>query len=152
MLEQVLGGIADTVAQTLTSIRTRQKQKALNPEADSRDDFFTIEIGEMDKKVPWPDDDFMIPLSKRGPPPFDFERSIRFMAYGFLWAPAQHKWFGFLEHTFPLSAGKATGNAMRRVAMDQLIMAPIGMLCEIHGYKEQRKLTVLQHFRPSSAS
>ena len=124
----MLGGIADTVAQTLTCISMRQKQQKLNPDGDTKDDFFTIEINELDKKVPWPDDDFMVPLSKRGPPPFDFERSIRFMAYGFLWAPAQHKWFAFLERTFPLSAGKATSNALRRVAMDQFLFAPCGML------------------------
>lgn len=123
----MLGGIADTVAQTLTAIRMRQKQKLLNPEPDSKDDFFTIEITELDKKVPWPDQDFMVPLSKRGPPPFDFERSIRFMAYGFLWAPAQHTWFGFLERTFPLRVGMKTSNALKRVAMDQFLFAPCGM-------------------------
>ena len=125
----MLGGIADTVAQTLTAIRMRQQQRQLNPEDDNKDDFFTIEITELDnKKVPWPDNDFMVPLSKRGPPPFDFERSIRFMAYGFLWAPFQHKWYGFLERTFPLSPGKATGNALKRVAMDQFLFAPCGTL------------------------
>ncbi len=97
----------------------------MNPDLESREDFFAIEIGELDRKVPWPEDNFMVPASKRAPPPFDFERSIRFMAYGFLWAPVQHKWYGFLEHTFPLG-GKATGNALRRVAMDQLIFAPCG--------------------------
>ena len=105
----------------------RKRQKVFNPDVDSKDDFFSIEINELDKKVPWPEDDFMVPASKRGPPPFDFERSIRFMAYGFLWAPFQHKWFGFLDRTFPLSGGKATTNALRRVAFDQLIFAPIGM-------------------------
>ena len=124
---QVLGGIADTVAQTLTALKMRQRQKALNPNIDDREDFFAIEIGDLDKKVPWPEEDFMTPASKRAPPPFDFERLIRFMGYGFLWAPVQHKWFSFLEHTFPLTAGRATGSALRRVAMDQLIAAPIGM-------------------------
>ena len=123
---QVLGGIADTVAQTLTALRMRQRQRKLNPDADGKDDFFAIEINELDKKVPWPEDDFMVPASKRPPPPFDFERLTRFMAYGFLWAPVQHKWYNFLEHTFPLSGGHATGKALRRVAMDQLIFAPIG--------------------------
>ena len=98
----------------------------MNPNVEDGDDFFAIEIGEMDKKVPWPEDNFMVPASKRKPPPFDFERSIRFMAYGFFWAPVQHKWYAFLEHTFPLSVGKATGNALRRVAMDQLVFAPCG--------------------------
>lgn len=136
---QVLGGIADTVAQTLTCLRMRQRQKTLNPDIDGKDDFFAIEIGELDKKVPWPEDNFMIPASKRGPPPFDFERLTRFMAYGFLWAPVQHKWYNFLEHTFPLSGGNATGKALRRVAMDQLIFAPIGMQ-----YEEQLRRTAEQ--------
>ena len=124
---QVLGGIADTVAQTLTALRMRQRQNKLDPEVDRRDDFFSIEIGELDKKVPWPENEFVIPVSKRGPPPFDFERLTRFMAYGFIMAPIQHTWFAFLERTFPL-AGKATSNALRRVAFDQLIFAPCGML------------------------
>lgn len=125
---QVLGGIADTVAQTLTALQMRQRQKQLNPDIDGKDDFFSIEISELDKKVPWPEEDFMTPASKRGPPPFDFERLTRFMAYGFMMAPVQHKWFSFLEHTFPIGGGKATGNALRRVAFDQLIFAPCGML------------------------
>jgi len=102
----------------------RAQQKKFNPDPD-KDDFFAIEIGDMDKKVPWPDNDFMVPASKRGPPPFDFERLTRFMAYGFMMAPVQHKWFSFLDRTFPLIAGKATGPALRRVAFDQLIFAPI---------------------------
>ena len=108
----------------------RKRQKLLNPDADApKDDFFAIEIGELDKKVPWPaeEDSLVIPASKRGPPPFDFERLTRFMAYGFLMAPVQHRWFSFLEHMFPLSGGKATSNALRRVAFDQLIFAPCGM-------------------------
>ncbi len=106
----------------------RQRQKQLNPDIDGKDDFFSIDISELDKKVPWPEEDFMTPASKRGPPPFDFERLTRFMAYGFMMAPVQHKWFSFLEHTFPIGGGKATGNALRRVAFDQLIFAPCGML------------------------
>lgn len=88
----------------------------------------TVEIQDLDKKVPWPVDDYMTPASKRGPPPFDFERLIRFMGYGFLMAPVQHKWFGFLQRLFPIENGKGTANAFRRVAFDQFIFAPIGML------------------------
>nr|POE58705.1 phosphoglycerate kinase [Quercus suber] len=116
----VLGGIADTVAQTLTAFRQRQRQRRADPE--SQDDFFAgIDLQEYDKKVPWPKD------PRTAPPPFDFERLVRFMAYGFIMAPLQHRWFGFLESTFPLSAGKATTNAMRRVAFDQLLFAPCGL-------------------------
>lgn len=129
IVNAVLGGIADTVAQTLTALKMRQRQQKLNPDVDGKDDFFSIEISELDKKVPWPEEDFMTPASKRGPPPFDFERLTRFMAYGFMMAPVQHKWFSFLEHTFPIGGGKATGNALRRVAFDQLIFAPCGLAC-----------------------
>nr|POE47523.1 phosphoglycerate kinase [Quercus suber] len=116
----VLGGIADTVAQTLTAFRQRQRQRRADPEA--QDDFFAgIDLQEYDKKVPWPKD------PRTAPPPFDFERLVRFMAYGFIMAPLQHRWFGFLQATFPLSAGKATTNAMRRVAFDQLLFAPCGL-------------------------
>lgn len=87
----------------------------------------SIEIQDLDQKVPWPVDDYMTPASKRGPPPFDFERLIRFMAYGFMMAPVQHKWFGLLQRLFPIENGKGTANAFRRVAFDQFIFAPIGM-------------------------
>lgn len=49
------------------------------------------------------------------------------MAYGFLMAPLQFQWFGFLSHTFPISKARGTIPAMQRVAMDQLIFAPIGL-------------------------
>jgi len=122
----VLGGIADTVAQTLTAIRLRQRQKALNPDSVS-DNFLSIEIQELGKKVPWPQEDYMTPASKRGPPPFDFERMTRFMSYGFIMAPIQHHWFAFLGRTFPLVAGKQTSNVLKMVAMDQFIFAPCSL-------------------------
>lgn len=121
---QVLGGIADTTAQTLTAINRRHRQKAID---HGKDDFFAVEIHELDKKVPWPDEEDMLPPSKRrAPPPFDFERLVRFMAYGFMMAPLQHKWFGFLHRTFPIGDGHGTLNAMKRVAFDQFLFAPAG--------------------------
>lgn len=52
------------------------------------------------------------------------------MAYGFIMAPVQHKWFSFLAHTFPIAGSrKATTNALRRVAFDQLLFAPCGLAC-----------------------
>jgi len=118
----VLGGIADTVAQTLQAIQYRQAQVANSPSGGQGEGFFGIEFQEFDKSVPWPKDN-----RQQGPPPFDFERMTRFMSYGFLIAPVQHRWFGFLARTFPLTKGVATGNAMKMVAMDQLIYAPIGL-------------------------
>ncbi|PSK37438.1 Protein sym1 [Elsinoe australis] len=123
----VLGGIADTVAQSLTAIKYNRNRKALDP----KNDFFSIEIHDLDRKVQYPDEDSLPPYAgvptKRLPPPFDFERLTRFMAYGFLMAPLQHKWFGFLSSTFPLSKTSATSAAMKRVAFDQLLFAPVGL-------------------------
>lgn len=85
----------------------------------------------MDRKTPYPDEDSLPPYAvhstKRLPPPFDFERLTRFMSYGFLMAPIQHKWFAFLSYAFPLTATAATGAAMKRVAFDQLLFAPVGL-------------------------
>jgi protein Mpv17 len=119
----VLGGIADTVAQTITAVR----QKALRkPGGLSSDDPIAIEIHELDRKNPLSDRD-LIPESSLLPPPFDFERLTRFMAYGFAMAPLQFRWFKFLEKTFPITKTSAVGPAMKRVAFDQLIFAPFGI-------------------------
>ncbi|PNS19772.1 Protein sym1 [Sphaceloma murrayae] len=123
----VLGGIADTVAQTLTAVRANTARKA----ADPKNDFFSIEIQDLDRKTPYPDEDSLPPYAgvsiKRLPPPFDFERLTRFMAYGFLMAPLQHRWFAFLSSTFPLTKTNGTSAAMKRVAFDQLLFAPVGL-------------------------
>ena len=121
----MLGGIADTVAQTLTAIRLRSSSAKAG-----KDDFVSIEIQELGRK-PSIDGDFF-PESKHHPPPFDFERLTRFMAYGFLMAPIQHKWFGFLSKTFPVTKASGTVPALKRVAFDQFLFAPVGMdsLCD----------------------
>jgi hypothetical protein len=125
---QILGGIADTVAQSLTAIRQRAVRKPGGPD---KDDFFAIEIHELDRKNPLYAGD-LIPDSKILPPPFDFERLTRFMAYGFLMAPVQHKWFGFLSRTFPVTKSAAMVPALKRVAFDQFLFAPIGMFIQLH--------------------
>lgn len=117
---QILGGIADTVAQSLTAIRQNAVRKG------DKDSFLAIEIHDLDKRNPWPAGE-IIPDSKRLPPPFDFERLTRFMSYGFLMAPVQHKWFGFLSRTFPITKTAAMVPALKRVAFDQFIFAPAGM-------------------------
>ncbi|KAF2108550.1 hypothetical protein BDV96DRAFT_261631 [Lophiotrema nucula] len=121
----ILGGIADTVAQSLTAIRQRAIRKSGGV---GKDDLFAIEIHELDKKNPWPADE-IIPDSRGLPPPFDFERLTRFMAYGFLMAPLQHKWFGFLSRTFPVTKDSAFVPALKRTAFDQFLFAPIGLAC-----------------------
>ncbi|KAI5926276.1 hypothetical protein F4810DRAFT_656228 [Camillea tinctor] len=121
----VLGGIADTVAQTITSVRQRALRK---PGGITKDDPIAIEIHELDRKNPYYERD-LIPESKSLPPPFDFERLTRFMAYGFGMAPVQFKWFSFLSRAFPITKASAFAPAMKRVAFDQLIFAPFGIAC-----------------------
>ena len=122
ILPQILGGIADTVAQSITAIR----QRALRQQGGvSNDDFMAIEIHELDKKIPYSAGE-LIPSSKYLPPPFDFERLTRFMSYGFIMAPVQFHWFGFLSRAFPITKVAGLAPAMKRVAFDQLIFAPVG--------------------------
>jgi protein Mpv17 len=120
----VLGGIADTVAQSITSIRLAALRK---PGGVTKDDTVAIEIHELDRKNPFHERD-LISDSKFLPPPFDFERLTRFMAYGFMMAPVQFKWFQFLSRAFPITKSSALGPALKMVAFDQLIFAPVGML------------------------
>ncbi|KAK3390040.1 hypothetical protein B0H63DRAFT_464693 [Podospora didyma] len=123
----VLGGIADTVAQSITSIRQRALRKYPSGQSPNpRDDPLAYEIHELDRKNPLNERD-LVPDSKVLPPPFDFERLTRFMAYGFLMAPIQFRWFKFLEKTFPITKASAFVPAMKRVAFDQLIFAPVGI-------------------------
>lgn len=118
---QVLGGIADTVAQTLTAIRARQKRPLLgNAISDG------IEMPDYDEKGAY-NAQFLSPR-RHGPPPFDFERLTRFMSYGFIMSPVQFHWFSFLTRTFPITKQSATIPVLQRMAFDQFIFAPIGMI------------------------
>jgi len=119
----VLGGIADTVAQSITAIRLSALRK---PGGITRDDTMAIEIHELDRKNPLMEQE-LIPNSKFLPPPFDFERLTRFMAYGFMMAPVQFKWFQFLSRAFPITKTSALGPSLKMVAFDQLIFAPVGI-------------------------
>lgn len=85
-----------------------------------------IEMPDYDEKSP-PETitEFLAPYRK-SPPPFDFERLTRFMAYGFIMSPVQFQWFAFLTRSFPITKESATLPAMKRVCFDQLIFAPIG--------------------------
>ncbi len=107
----------------MTAIKSRAKQQA---KFGDKQDFFSIEIRELDReKASSPGE--LIP-ARNAPPPFDFERLTRFAAYGFLMAPIQYKWFGFLARSFPITKAHGTVPAMKRVAMDQLVFAPVGMI------------------------
>jgi protein Mpv17 len=121
----VLGGIADTVAQTITSVRQRALRK---PGGVTKDDTIAVEIHELDRKNPLSERE-LIPESKILPPPFDFERLTRFMAYGFGMAPLQFKWFSFLSRAFPITKEASFAPAMKRMAFDQLVFAPFGIAC-----------------------
>lgn len=119
----VLGGIADLVAQSITSIRlagTRRLAGATNNDA------ITIEFRELDRKNS--SSLHELPSEARTQPAkFDFERLTRFMAYGFLVAPAQFKWFQFLSRTFPVTKQSGLGSVCKMVAFDQLIFAPMSV-------------------------
>jgi len=120
----VLGGIADTVAQSITSIRQRAVRK---PGGVREEDAMAIEIHKLDVDNPLSEHE-LIPNSSLLPPPFDFERMTRFMAYGFMMAPLQFKWFKFLSRAFPITKGSnAFVPTMKRVAFDQLVYAPVGV-------------------------
>jgi protein Mpv17 len=64
----------------------------------------------------------------RLPPPFDFGRLARFASWGFVIAPFQFKWLQFLQRTFPLTASSSTIPALKRVVVDQICFAPLGLL------------------------
>lgn len=117
---QVLGGVADTVAQLITAFRARSRR--IQPDAGS--DFIAIEIHDLDKEKPPAVGE--MGYVRKLPPPFDFERLTRFMSYGFFMAPAQFMWFKFLSGAFPLTKKNPSIPAMKRVAVDQLIFAPFG--------------------------
>ncbi|GAB7325126.1 hypothetical protein MBLNU13_g09209t1 [Cladosporium sp. NU13] len=132
----VLGGIADTVAQTLTATRMKQARRdSIGPQGHDghKDDFFNVEIHELEGKVPWPNEPDLLSskAQKHLPPPFDFERMVRFMAYPCIMAPVQLRWFAFLNSTFPIGVAGASNTfaALKRVAFDQFIFAPIGLGC-----------------------
>ncbi|KAI9761413.1 MAG: hypothetical protein M4579_001063 [Chaenotheca gracillima] len=121
MTNALLGGVADTVAQSLSAIR-RRKSRA----GSLKDDFISIEIQELDEKGGYRPSE-TLSSTRNAPPPFDFERLTRFMAFGFMVAPLQFTWFQFLSRAFPITKISATAPALKRVAFDQLIFAPCSL-------------------------
>ncbi|KAI1817852.1 hypothetical protein GGS20DRAFT_582109 [Poronia punctata] len=118
----VLGGIADTVAQTITSVKQRSQRKL---GSGTKDDPYSIEIRDLSKKDSADRDQYLDPRTLATP--FDFERLTRFMAYGFAMAPLQFKWFGFLARAFPITKTSAFRPALKRVAVDQICFAPVSV-------------------------
>lgn len=123
----ILGGIADTVAQSLTAVKTRRKALPTTNAPPTRNGGPLISIELTDLKEKPVSIGSLLPPAANAPTPFDFERLTRFMAYGFLMAPIQFKWFGFLSRAFPITKTRGNLPALQRVAMDQLIFAPIGL-------------------------
>ncbi len=116
----MLGGIADTIAQTLTAIRSRQKRPLLgNAISDG------IEMPDYDEKGAY--NAQFLSSKRHGPPSFDFERLTRFMSYGFIISPVQFHWFSFLRRTFPITKRSTTIPVFQRMAFDQFIFAPLGL-------------------------
>jgi protein Mpv17 len=64
-------------------------------------------------------------------PLFDWERTTRFFCYGLAMSPIMGRWNIFLERRFPSCSaqmGKLSIKSLsKRVAADQLIMAPLGL-------------------------
>ncbi|KAL4950605.1 hypothetical protein BDW69DRAFT_171775 [Aspergillus filifer] len=114
----ILGGVADTVAQLITAFRSRA---GVNQDGG----FPSIEIHDIEKEKP----PALGEMGHAKHPPFDFERLVRFMSYGFFMAPIQFQWFGWLSRTFPLAKKNPTVSALKRVACDQLLFAPFGLVC-----------------------
>lgn len=121
----LLGGIADTVAQVITAFRHRVVRKP----GGAKDETVTIEIRDLSQKSPFSEKDLMGEFGNHtgNPPAFDFERLTRFMGYGFCMAPIQFRWFKLLEKLFPMSKTSSFGPAMKRVAFDQIVFAPVGV-------------------------
>ncbi|KAF7339839.1 Vacuolar membrane protein [Mycena venus] len=68
--------------------------------------------------------------------PFDPTRTLRFFVFGASISPFLGRWNGFLERQFPLRALNGTGKVSpkalaKRVAADQIVMAPIGLVAFI---------------------
>ena len=122
----ILGGIADTVAQGITAIRSSPSRKGSGSNNNNKTDDFAIEIHELTRKSADFDRD-AISNPNALAPSFDFERLTRFMAYGFCVAPLQFKWFRFLERAFPITKTSAMGPAVKRVVFDQFVYAPFGV-------------------------
>ncbi|KAK2462075.1 hypothetical protein APHAL10511_006538 [Amanita phalloides] len=64
--------------------------------------------------------------------PYDILRTVRFFCFGCMISPFIGRWNTFLEHRFPLrtiqTSKKVSIRALsKRVACDQMVMAPIGL-------------------------
>ncbi|KAJ8907991.1 hypothetical protein NDN08_008092 [Rhodosorus marinus] len=78
-----------------------------------------------------------VAVQSRSEEPLDPIRTLRFASFGFVFGPAGHAWYGFLERVFKPSASLA--GLVKSVSVDQLIFAPIILgtfftyLCALEG-------------------
>jgi protein Mpv17 len=138
VVSSLLASISDTLAQTVETIRARAKAAAKSKDAAVLDGI------EMNEKTPSPGRDspagrgagsFTWTSAER-PVEFDFPRMIRFMGYGFLFAPIavlaprfpcidwKYTWFGILDRHFPATG---FGQVLLRTLVDQVCMSPFGL-------------------------
>lgn len=111
----ILNGLSDTFAQTLTTIRARQRN--LDRDKEARLDAIREEY---DLSV-----QASVEMLKGAERQFDYERLARFVCYGFFAAVLQFKWFAWLEDTFPIAGHSAL---VKRLFADQLFYAPFSLL------------------------
>lgn len=120
----ILGGMADTVAQLLSAINA---SRSLKKGGLAKHDALSIEMHDLDRK------DGLLGQQFNGArelaSPFDFERLVRFMAYGLGMAPVTFKWFRWLDLAFPITKASAFGPALKRVLADQVLFSPCSKLC-----------------------
>ncbi|KAK0198606.1 hypothetical protein F5146DRAFT_99239 [Armillaria mellea] len=85
-------------------------------------------------------------------PAYDFHRTFRFFCFGFAISPLIGRWNKFLECRFPIrrsstnSSRGRTKSLAKRVACDQIFMAPIGLALFLGsmGVMEGRDLSQIQ--------
>jgi len=123
VVSSLLASISDTLAQTVETIRARAKAAA-----KSKDTAVLDEI-EMNEKTPSPGRESpggrtLAWTSAERPVEFDFPRMIRFMGFGFLYAPISYTWFGILDRHFPATG---FGQVLLRTLVDQVCMSPLGL-------------------------
>ena len=135
VVSSLLASISDTLAQTVETIRARTKAAAKSK------DGVVLDGIEMIEKTPSQDGrespGRLMWNSMERPLEFDFPRMIRFMGYGFLFAPIavfpriliigvddEYTWFGILDRHFPATS---FGQVLLRTLVDQVCMSPFGL-------------------------
>ncbi|TGZ79720.1 hypothetical protein EX30DRAFT_359361 [Ascodesmis nigricans] len=120
VLNALLNGLADTVAQSVTAVRQHQTRSKVATKRPRRGP--SIELRDFGD----------VPLGGNGGDlyatnSYDVERWIRFMAWGFLMAPLQLHWFALLSTLFPLTPATKTIASLLRMLCDQLFFSPASL-------------------------